>query len=52
MPGQEHVLQRKLDLWNRFQLAHGAGPTLLRLVVALGIVGGTIYSGVLGFMTL
>ncbi|MEL7311625.1 MAG: M48 family metallopeptidase [Pseudomonadota bacterium] len=52
MPGQEHVLQRKLDLWNRFQLAHGVGPTTLRLLVALGIVGGTIYSGVLGFMTL
>ncbi len=49
MPGTEHVLQSKLDLWNRFQLAHGFTPTLLRLLVALGIVGGTIYSGFVGF---
>ncbi|MEO0575691.1 MAG: M48 family metallopeptidase [Pseudomonadota bacterium] len=49
LPGKEHVLQRKLDLWNRFQLAHGAGPTMVRLFVSLTIVGGTIYSGVLGF---
>ena len=49
LPGKEHVLQRKLDLWNRFQLAHGFGPTTLRLLVSIGIVGGTIYSGVLGF---
>ncbi len=49
LPGEEHVLQRKLDLWNRFQLAHGFGPTVMRLLVSVGIVGGTIYSGVLGF---
>lgn len=47
MPGDEHVLQRKLDLWNRFQLAHGLAPTLARLLVSMGIVGGTIYSGVM-----
>jgi len=46
LPGNESELQRKLDLWNRFQLAHGVGPTLLRLIVSLGIVGGTIYGGV------
>ncbi len=46
LPGNESELQRKLDLWNRFQLAHGFGPTLLRLTVSLGIVGGTIYGGV------
>lgn len=46
LPGDESELQNKLDLWNRFQLAHGFGPTLLRLVVSLGIVGGTIYGGV------
>jgi len=45
MPGEEHVLQQKLDLWNRFQLAHGVGPTILRLVISIGIVGGTIFSG-------
>jgi hypothetical protein len=48
LPGNEHVLQRKLDLWNRFQLAHGFMPTMLRLVVSLGIVGGTLYSGIVG----
>jgi Zn-dependent protease with chaperone function len=49
LPGNEHVLPRKLDLWNRFQLAHGFMPTMLRLLVSLGIVGGTIYSGIVGF---
>ena len=48
LPGSENVLQRKLDLWNRFQLAHGFMPTLARLIVALGIVGGTIYGGYIG----
>lgn len=45
MPGNENKLQRKLDLWNRFQLAHGFMPTLARLIVAAGIVGGTIFGG-------
>lgn len=45
LPGNERELQRKLDLWNRFQLAHGFWPTLLRLIVSLGIVGGTVYGG-------
>ncbi|EKE67292.1 M48 family metallopeptidase [Gallaecimonas xiamenensis] len=45
LPGQEHQLQRKLDLWNRFQLAHGLLPTLARLLVATAIVGGTLYGG-------
>lgn len=49
LPGNEHVLQQKLDLWNRFQLAHGAVPTTMRLIVAMGIVGGTVYSGLVGF---
>ncbi|WP_417349066.1 M48 family metallopeptidase [Ferrimonas sp.] len=48
LPGDEHVLQRKLDLWNRFQLAHGIGPTLMRLAVSLTVVGGTIWWGLLG----
>jgi hypothetical protein len=48
MPGEEHVLQRKLDLWNRFQLAQGVAPTIMRSLVSLGIVGGTIYCGLLG----
>ena len=43
--GSEHVLQRKLDLWNRFQLAHGIVPTIARLLVSVGIVGGTIVFG-------
>jgi len=47
LPGAEHQLQRKLDLWNRFQLAHGVMPSLARLLVAGAIVGGTIYGGLL-----
>lgn len=46
LPGNEHQLQQKLDVWNRFQLAHGTFPTLARLVVAIGIVGGALYSGI------
>lgn len=49
LPGNEHELQYKLDLWNRFQLAHGLFPTMMRLVVAIGIVGGTIYGGFVRF---
>ena len=48
IPGNENVLQRKLDLWNRFQLAHGIVPSLARALVSLGIVGGTIYGGIIG----
>lgn len=44
--GEEHVLQRKLDLWNRFQLAHGVGPSVFRFLVSIGIVGGTVFSGI------
>lgn len=47
LPGQEHVLQHKLDLWNRFQLAQGLVPATLRLLVAASIVGGTIYAGLI-----
>lgn len=47
MPGDENTLQRKLDLWNRFQLAHGFMPATARLIVSLGIVGGTIVGGFL-----
>jgi hypothetical protein len=47
LPGDENVLQDKLDLWNRFQLAHGVIPTLSRLIISLGIVGGTIYGGLM-----
>lgn len=49
LPGDEHVLQQKLDLWNRFQLAHGVVPTTMRLIIAMGIVGGTVYTGFVGF---
>ncbi|AJQ95108.1 M48 family metallopeptidase [Gynuella sunshinyii] len=45
LPGQEHPLQYKLDLWNRFQLAHGLIPSLLRLTVTCAIIGGTLYFG-------
>jgi len=45
LDGDEYVLQKKLDLWNRFQLAQGGVPTLLRTLVSIGIVGGTIFIG-------
>lgn len=50
LPGDEHVLQKKLDLWNRFQLAHGLMPTIARLAVSMSIVGGTIYGGLFGIL--
>ena len=49
LSGDEYVLQKKLDLWNRFQLAHGLVPSLLRTIVALAIVGGTMFAGLFGF---
>ena len=45
LDGDEYVLQKKLDLWNRFQLAQGAVPTILRTLVSMSIVGGTIFAG-------
>jgi len=45
LDGDEYNLQKKLDLWNRFQLAHGFFPSFLRTLVSLGIVGGTVYAG-------
>jgi len=47
LEGDEYVLQKKLDIWNRFQLAHGFFPSFFRTVVSLGIVGGTIYAGLI-----
>ncbi|WP_276680993.1 hypothetical protein [Thalassolituus oleivorans] len=47
MQGDEHQLQSKLDLWNRFQLAHGVAPTIARLTVAGAVIVGTIYGGFL-----
>lgn len=46
--GHEYVLERKLDLWNRFQLAHGFFPTLSRFLVSGSIVGGTVIFGLFG----
>lgn len=46
-PGQEHVLQLKLDWWNRFLLAQGLLPSTCRLLVAASIIGGTIYAGLI-----
>lgn len=44
LPGSERKRQKKLDLWDRFQIADGVLGTSSRLVVALAIVG-----SVLGF---
>jgi len=45
LPGDEYVLQKKLDLWNRFVLAHGIGPSIVRTAISLTIIGGTLYLG-------
>lgn len=45
VPGNEHQLQLKLDLWNRFQLAQGLLPSTARLMISVGIVGGTLFFG-------
>ncbi|MBM9578254.1 M48 family metalloprotease [Leptospira sp. 201903070] len=42
-PGKERELQKRLDLWDRFQTADGLGPGLLRFVVATGILGAALY---------
>lgn len=46
LDGDEYVLQKKLDLWNRFQLAHGVLPSIFRTLISLGIVGGTLFAGI------
>ena len=38
VPGSERPRQRKLDLWDRFQVADGPAATLARLTVACGII--------------
>ncbi len=40
LPGKERPRQRKLGLWDRFQIADGLWPTLARLGVAAVIIGG------------
>ena len=44
LPGQERERQKRLGLWDRFQIADGFVPAVARLVVAGAIVG-----AVLGF---
>ncbi len=36
--------RQTLGWWDRFQIADGLGPTLLRLAVAGGIVGAVIWA--------
>lgn len=45
LPGSERKRQKKLGWWDRFQLADGTPATLLRLTVALGIVGAVLGAG-------
>jgi Zn-dependent protease with chaperone function len=45
LPGAERKRQRKLGLWDRFQVADGLFATLARLAVAGGIVGVVIIFG-------
>ncbi|XDD50667.1 M48 family metallopeptidase [Leptospira sp. WS92.C1] len=43
VPGKERQLQKRLDLWDRFQTADGLVPGLLRFAVATGILSGALY---------
>ncbi len=45
LPGKERPRQKKLDWWDRFQVADGVLATIARSVVAIGIVGSVIAIG-------
>jgi Zn-dependent protease with chaperone function/tetratricopeptide (TPR) repeat protein len=45
LPGKERPLQKKLDWWDRFQVADGIVATVARSAVAVGIVGSVIALG-------
>jgi len=42
-PGEERALQKRLDLWDRFQTADGFVAGAIRFVVAASIIGGALY---------
>ena len=44
-PGTERKKPDKLDWWSRFTVADGTVPTLMRLVVAVAIVGCVVFAG-------
>jgi Zn-dependent protease with chaperone function len=46
LPNTERKLQRRLDLWDRFQTATGFFPALARFSVAAVIVGGLLGAGI------
>ncbi|MBC7983852.1 MAG: M48 family metalloprotease [Candidatus Obscuribacterales bacterium] len=48
LPGKERARQKKLGLWDRFQVADGLVPTLARLGVAAAIIAAVV--GVGGFV--
>jgi Zn-dependent protease with chaperone function len=45
LPGKERPLQKRLDWWDRFQVADGAVAMIARSAVAVGIVGSVIAIG-------
>jgi Zn-dependent protease with chaperone function len=45
LPGKERPRQKKLDWWDRFQVADGLLATVARSAVAVGIVGSVIAIG-------
>jgi Zn-dependent protease with chaperone function len=45
LPGHERPRQTRLGWWDRFQVADGLVPSLLRFAVAAAIVGGVLYAG-------
>lgn len=42
-PGEERALQKRLDLWDRFQTADGFVAGAIRFIVAGSIIGGALY---------
>ena len=45
VPGSERELQKRLDLWDRFQTADGLAPALARLLVSGTIIGSALVFG-------
>lgn len=42
-PGEERELQKRLDLWDKFQTADGFGAAMFRLLIAGSIIGGALF---------
>ncbi len=45
IPGKERVLQRKLNLWNRFFIGDGLIPTIAKFTISAAMIIGAIFLG-------